>query len=87
MKTEHQILVVFIVLFLLIVGFVAFVFFSNDSSYKYNGFKVQRLRQGSYLGYRTKLFVNDNPVYFNTRYGPKGYRFIKKTGDLCCFRS
>jgi len=75
MKPERQALVIVLILAVLTVIILAIILINTrggTSTFTYNDYEIQEIREGNYVGYKTKVFINEQgPFFMNTRYSPK----------------
>ena len=86
MNPEKQAFIIVAVLAVLVVGILILVILNKGggtTSFNYNGYEIQEIREGNYIGYRTKVFINDQgPFFMNTRYNPKDLEDIPVEEEL-----
>jgi len=75
MKPERQALIIVLILAVLTVIILAIILINTKggtSTFNYNDYEIQEIREGNYVGYKTKVFINEQgPFFMNTRYSPK----------------
>lgn len=75
MNQEKQAFVIIFILVVLTAGILILIAMNKGggtTSLDYNGYEIQETREGNYVGYRTRVFINNQgPFFMNTRYSPK----------------
>nr|MBI4156524.1 hypothetical protein [Candidatus Woesearchaeota archaeon] len=75
MKPERQALIIVLILAVLTVIILAIILINTKggtSTFNYNDYEIQEIREGNYVGYKTKVFIDkQGPFFMNTRYSPK----------------